>query len=125
MSTSTNIKFTIAFIDADLDDEEKDSDARKLLAQLKRLDEIETVNRVLDPNPPEGNKSTGGFLAGLLTAEVNPSNIKKFGEFLYQRLSSKPIELEVEANGRKLKVKANSQADLVVAIEAVQKFIQV
>jgi hypothetical protein len=98
---------------------------RMLLNQMKDLEEIETVNQVLDPNPPEGNKTLGGFLVGLLTAEVNPGNAKKLFEFLSHRLSGKPIELEVEANGRKLKVKANSQADMVAAIEAVQKFIAI
>lgn len=39
----------------------------KLLIQMKDLDEIEDVGRVLDPNPPEKNKAMGGFLVGLLT----------------------------------------------------------
>lgn len=125
MSSTANIKLTIAFIGSDLDAEEKDAEARRLLSQMKELEEIETVNQVLDPNPPEGNKALGGFLVGLLTAEVNPGNLKKLFEFLSNRLSGKPIELEVEANGRKLKVRANSQADIVAAIEAVQKFIAV
>jgi len=34
-----------------------------------------------------------------------------------------PIEVEVETNGRKLKIKVNSQKDLLAAIETVQKFI--
>jgi len=59
----------------------------------------------------------------LLTAQVNKENAQKLMGFLGDRLNSKPIELEVEANGKKLKVKASSQAELEMAIAAAQKFI--
>jgi len=44
------------------------------------------VNRVLDPNPPDRNKSMGGFVVGLLTAPVTPENGKKLLGFLGDRL---------------------------------------
>jgi hypothetical protein len=87
------------------------------------MDEVETVDRVLDPNPPEGNKALGGFLVGLLTAEVNATNAKKLMGFLGDRLGDKPIELSVEANGKKLTVKAHSREELQDAIQAAQDFI--
>ena len=101
----------------DLDSEELEAQAQSLLAQMRALDEIETVNRILDPNPPAGNKSMGGILVGLLTAQVSKENALKLLSFLGERLGNKPIELEVEANGKKLKVKASSQAELAMAIE--------
>jgi len=122
MSTDSNVKFTIAFNDPDLDAEELDEQAHNLMSELRDMDEIE-VDRVLDPNPPEGNKAVGGFLVGLLMAEVNVGNAKKLMGFLGDRLSGKPIEMEVEANGRKLKVTASSQEELMAAIEAAQKFV--
>lgn len=85
---------------------------------MRDLDEIETVDRVLDPNPPVGNKAVGGILAGLLTAQVNKENTQKLLVFLGDRLVNKPIELEVEGDGKKLKVKASSRAELTAAIEA-------
>jgi len=54
---------------------------------------------------------------------VNKENAQKVMGFLFDRIGPKPIELEVEANGKKLKVKASSQAELMAAIEAAQKFI--
>ena len=123
MPENSSIKFTIAFNDPDLDSEELEEQAQNLLAQMKDLDEIETVDRVLDPNPPEGNKAVGAILVGLLTAQVNKGNAQKVMGFLGDRLGNKPIELEVEANGKKLKVKASSQAELMAAIEAAQKFV--
>jgi len=117
------VKIMIAFNDPDLDSEDRDEQAQRLLSILKEVDEIESVSRVLDPNPPLGNKALGGFLAGLLMAEVNISNTKKLLVFLGERLGGKPIELEVEANGKKLKVAAHSKEELEAAIQAAQNFL--
>jgi len=123
MTPDSNVKFTIAFNDPNLDSDELEAQAQNLLAQMRDLDEIETVDRVLDPNPPKGNKAIGGMLVGLLTAQVNLANAQKLLGFLGDRLVNKSIELEIEANGKKLKVKASSQAELEAAIAAAQKFI--
>lgn len=123
MSMDSNVKLTIAFKDADLDAEEREVQAQRLMTELKEIDEIETVDRVLDPNPPEGNKSVGAILVGLLTAEVNVANTKKLLGFLGDRLGGKSIELSVEANGKKLTVKAHSREELEAAIKAAQDFI--
>jgi hypothetical protein len=118
-----NIKLTIAFKDSDLDIEERDEEAQKLLKQMQEMEEVEAVSRVLDPLPPKGNKAFGGFLVGLLTAEVNRANAKRLMTFLGDRLTGKVIELEVEANGKKLKVKASSREELMIAIQAAQDFV--
>ncbi len=123
MTPNSNIKLTIAFNDPDLDADERDEQAQRLLSELRQLDEVETVDRVLDPNPPKGNKAIGGILIGLLTAEVNAGNAQKLMGFLGDRLGGKPIELEVEDNGRKLTVKAHSREELAEAIRAATAFI--
>jgi len=123
MPPNSNLKLTIAFADLDLDAEERDEQAQQLMSELKQMDEVETVDRVLDPNPPEGNKAIGGFLVGLLMAEVNVANAKNLMGFLGDRLSGKTIELEVEGNGKKLKVKANSREELKAAIAEAERFI--
>ena len=112
-----------AFNDPDLDADNLDEQAQRLLGELRQLDEVETVDRVLDPNPPEGNKAIGGILIGLLTAEVNAGNAQKVMGFLGDRLGGKPIELQVEDNDRKLTVKAHSREELEAAIKAAQAFI--
>jgi hypothetical protein len=124
MSTNSNVTLTIAFNDPELDLEERDEQAQQLLTELRQMDEVETVNRILDPNPPEGNKAIGGFLVGLLMAEVSVDNAKKLMGFLGDRLSNKPIELSVEANGKKLSVKASSREELEAAIKAAKDFIE-
>jgi hypothetical protein len=120
--TSETVKLTLSFSDPALDDEERDEEAQKLLHQLQDLDEVE-ANRAVDPNPPAGNKSIGALLIGVLTAELNVANCQKVLGFLGDRLGGKPIELEVEANGRKLKVTAHSREELEVAMKAAQEFV--
>ncbi|MEM6423782.1 MAG: hypothetical protein AAF722_22345 [Cyanobacteria bacterium P01_C01_bin.70] len=119
---SDDFKFVISFDDPDFDDEEKDEEVQKLLNQMRDLEDV-TTDRVIDPNPPEGNKALGGFLVGMLMTEVNGSNAKKLLGFLGDRLSGKTISLEVEGNGKTLKVSANSRAELEAAIAQAQAFI--
>jgi hypothetical protein len=127
MIINSNVKVTICFNDSASDDETRDQEVQKLLKQLQEsvnLGEIEAVDRVPNPNLPEGSKSLGGWMVGLLTAEVNVENFKKFAGFMGDRLIGKVIELKVEANGRKLEVKVKSQADLKAAIAAAQDFVE-
>jgi hypothetical protein len=123
MTSSPNLKLTIEFNDPELDPEQRDEQAQFLIAELRDLDEIETVDRILDPSPPAGNKAVGGFLVGLLMAEVNTDNAKKLFGYLRDRLGGKSIEFTVEANGKKLSVKASSREELDYAIKAATDFI--
>ena len=125
MAGEPTVTLTIAFNDPDLDSEELDAQAQNLLAQMRDLDEIETVDRVLDPNPPEGNKAIGGMLVGLLMAEVSVANFKKLGAFLGDRLGGKPIKLKVKApDGRELELEASSQQEFDYVYEKAQAFLK-
>jgi hypothetical protein len=119
-----NIVLTITFTDPDLTAEERDEDAVSLLDFLSDRSDIESVVRVRDPNPPEKNKSGGGFLVGTLMAEVSVANAKKVLGFLGDRLGNKPISFEVEGNGKKLKVTANSREELELAVQKAKEFIE-
>ncbi|MCG6136806.1 MAG: hypothetical protein MET45_19580 [Nostoc sp. LLA-1] len=123
MSILPSIKLTINLNDPDLEPEHRDTQIQNLMAELKEMDEVNSVYRVRDNNPPQASKALGGFIIGLLTAEVNAKNAKQLFGFLGNRLSGKPIELEVEANGKSLKVKAHSREELEAAIKAAQDFI--
>ncbi|MBD1917707.1 MULTISPECIES: hypothetical protein [Cyanophyceae] len=122
---NTLVKVTLRFTDPSLGLDEQDLEVQKLLpqlAQLARSGDIEQSGRVLDPNPPEKSKGFG-FLLGLLQAEVSAANFKGLSQFLGERLLGKTIEMEVEANGKKLKLKASSQAELSAALKVAQEFI--
>ncbi|MFN6571644.1 hypothetical protein A6770_18780 [Nostoc minutum NIES-26] len=122
MSSESNVKLTIALTNPDLDPEEQEQQTRNLLREIQDLD-VESAELVAVTETPEGSKAFGGFLLGVLQAEVSLANFKKLLGFLGDRLGNKPIELEVEANGKKLKVKASSREELTAAIEEAQKFI--
>jgi hypothetical protein len=115
------VTITIAFTDPELEPTEREEEALKLLPQLRDLDEVEAVERVSQPTP-EGGKGLG-FIPGWLTAQVTVENGKKLLGFLGGRLAGKTIEIEVEGNGKKLKVKASNQDELKVAIAEAERFI--
>ncbi|MEH2278627.1 MAG: hypothetical protein V7K40_28555 [Nostoc sp.] len=122
MSFESNVKLMIAHSNPDLDAEEQERETRNLLREIKDLD-VESAELVAVTEIPEGARSVGGFLVGVLQTEVSLANFKKLLGYLGDRLGNKTIELEVEANGKKLKVKASSQQELTAAIEQAQKFI--
>jgi hypothetical protein len=123
MNSNPNLKLTIAFTDPELEPEERDRQAQRLIAELRDIDDVETVDRVVDASSSEGTKSIGGFLVGLLTAEVKVDNFKKLFGFLKDRLGGKSIELTAEVNGKKLSVKANSKEEFDYAIAKANDFI--
>ncbi|QFS45446.1 hypothetical protein [Nostoc sphaeroides] len=124
MSSESNVKLTIALSNPDLDADEQERETRNLLREIKDLD-VESAELVAVTETPLGSKAFGAFLLGVLQAEVSVANCKKLLGFLGDRLGSKAIELEVEANGKKLKVKASSREELTAALEAAQKFVAV
>jgi hypothetical protein len=114
------VKVKISVDDPDLDADETDEAARQILVQLKSMDE-----RIINPNPPEGNKSLGGFLVGALEAEVQPNHLKSLLGFLGQRARRQPLEIEIEVGDRKIKVTASNHGDLVAAEQFVQQLLVV
>jgi hypothetical protein len=124
MTLNPSLKVTIEFNNPDLEPEERDKQVQRLIAELRDLDDVETVERVVDSNLSEGTKSIGGFLVGRLTAEVKVDNFKKLFGFLKDRLGGKLIEFTVEANGKKLTAKASSREELDYAIAKANDFIE-
>ncbi|MBN3897484.1 MAG: hypothetical protein HWQ41_20070 [Nostoc sp. NOS(2021)] len=123
MASRSNVQITIALQEPDLDDDELQAQTQRLLQQMLELDEVEDASLFSEAEAPAGSKSLTGLAVGWLTAQVNAKNIKALMGFLGDRLGNKTIELEIESNGKKLKVKASSQQELEAAIEAAEKFV--
>jgi hypothetical protein len=121
MTPNPNLKLTIEFTDPALNPEKREEQAQLLIEELRDMPEVR-VSPVPDPNPPEQHKG-GGFLSGLLMAELTIDNAKKLFGYLRDRLGGKSIELTVEANGKKLSVKASSREEFDYAIKAAEDFI--
>lgn len=120
------ISLTITFTDPELTAEERDEEAVRLLEVLSDRNDLESVDRVRDPSLPEGSKSFGGFLEGVLKAIINPENYKNVLSSLVSYLNKKQITLEVEVDGssKKLKVSVNNLEELETAIKKVTEFIE-
>ncbi|WP_138497420.1 hypothetical protein [Nostoc sp. PA-18-2419] len=123
MASTSNVQIIIALQEPDLDDDELQTQTQILLQQMLELDEVEDAGLLRPAEAPVGSKSLTGLAVGWLTAQVNGENIKSLMGFLGDRLGNKTIELEIEANGKKLKVKASSRQELEAAVEAAQKFV--
>jgi hypothetical protein len=121
---SKSVKLTIDINQSDLEAEKLDELTQNLLQEMKELDEVETASLVADENPPEGARAFGSFLLGILQAEVSIENISFVLKFLWDTRNRQPIEIEVEVNGNKARVKVGSQHQLAAAIEAIKQLYQ-
>ena len=125
MASSSTIQVTISLSDPSLDDEELQAYMENLKPQLLQVDGVEEAKLVPVEEVPQGSKALGGFLLGLLTAEVNPANIKALFGFLGERLGGKPIKMNVKASdGKELNIEASSQAEFELAYQKAQEFLK-
>lgn len=125
MTSQSNIEITIALVDASLSDEELQEKVENLLPQLREVDGVEDADLVPVEQAPKDSKALGGFLLGLLKAEVSIVNIKALFGFLGDRLGGKPIKLTVKApDGRELNIEASSQAEFELAYQKAQEFLK-
>lgn len=121
--TKSNIKIVISLSDVGLEDKDLQAQTEKLLPQVKEIEGVDRVNLVTVAEAPLGSKALGPFSVGRLKTIVDPNKIKALFEFLGDRMNGKTIELDVEANYKKLKLKVDNQEELVAAIETAQKFV--
>lgn len=123
MTNTSKIKIMISWSEDGLEDKELQAQTQKLIPEIKEVDGVETVNLVTVAEAPLGSKVFGPFSLGRLKAMVDPAKIKVLFEFVGDRMNGKAMELDVEANYKKLKLKVDNEEELVTAIETAQKFI--
>jgi len=124
MVLPSQVKITISLTELGLNDSELETEVENLLPQLKEVDGVQDANLVAVENAPQNSKAVGGFLLGLLNAEVNVANIKTLFKFLSDRFGNKPIKLKVKApDGRELDIEASSQQEFEFACQKAQDFL--
>ncbi len=121
---SQNIALTITFNDPELTAAERNEQAVWLLEELRHNRDIEKVERVRDPNPPKGNKGLGGFLSGVVVAEIAGTCFQKVCHSLHSKLNKKTFILKVEVNGVKMEVEASSPQDLRTCLQEAEAFFE-
>ena len=90
-----------------------------LYQQLQKVPGLK-IDRVAEV-APDGSRSSGRFLWGLLQAEVGIPGIKDLFGFLGDRLGDKPIVIKAKfADGREFEMTAHSRADLAAGRETLE-----
>jgi hypothetical protein len=65
--------------------------------------------------------SGGGNLLGVVAAKLSLSQVRKVGGFVAQKFSSKPVDIKVEANGKKIELLGVRPEDLDRVVEAAER----
>ncbi|WNZ44494.1 hypothetical protein Q2T42_22090 [Leptolyngbya boryana CZ1] len=123
MSTASKLELMLSFQDAE-SPEKQEKLTQTLWQQMRQIDGVK-VDRVSDDNPPEGSKTFGAFLLGLLRATVTLEGLKSLFGFLGDRLGNKPIKIKAKfADGREVELEASSREELALAEETLKRLAQ-
>ena len=118
-----NVVVNLELVDSSLDAEDLQGLARNLLKQVRAVDGVEEADLVAVTDVPEGAMAVGGFVVGLLTAEVSAANLQKLGGFLKDRIVGKTLKMSVEAYGKKIAVEGSSQVEFEYALQKANEQI--
>lgn len=108
------IQLTVDWREAsrDLPEAQQEALTQTLLKELRRVDAVETVERVPEADVPERSMGVGAWLWGVLTAEIPGEGIKVALAEVFARLPGKPIDILVERDGRKIEIKGVRVQDM-------------
>lgn len=112
MTDETIIQFTFGLDAPELEDDERLKFAKKLLPELRSLDEVERADRTEDLAPEAGSKPGFATLVGFLTAEVSFKSVKAFLGFMGDRLADKPIKGRIKVGNDEVEFEVKSRQEL-------------
>ncbi len=118
-----NVYVNLELVDTSLDSEDLQAATRNLLKQVKAVDGVEEADLVSVTEIPEGSMAIGGYVVGLLTAEISVANLQKLGGFLKDRILAKNLKMTVKAYGKEMAIEASSQAEFDYAIQKANEQI--
>ncbi len=118
-----NVFVNLELVDSSLDAEDLQAAARNLLKQVRAVDGVEDADLVAVTDVPEGAMALGGYVVGLLAAEVSVANLQKLGGFLKERILAKNLKMTVEAYGKKIAIEASSQVEFEYALQKANEQI--
>lgn len=124
MTDQPTIQFTFAVNDPELDDAERQEIARKLLRELRQLDEVENVDFAKESELEAGAKSALATIVGVLTAEVSIENIQKVLGFIGDRIPNKPVVIKVKVGEQEVEIEAKSRKELAEAEKVANNLLK-
>ena len=118
----------LVLLELDFQDDAPEATQEKLTVSLyQQLQKVPglKVDRVAEI-APDGSRSSGRFLWGLLQAEVGIPGIKDLFGFLGDRLGDKPMVIKAKfADGRVFEMTAHSRAELAAARETLEAMAKI
>ena len=108
----TIIQFTFGLDEPELESSERLKFAKKLLPELRNLDEVEKAERAEDLSPEAGSKPGLATLVGIITAQVSFKNFTDFLGFLGERLQDKPIKGKIKVGDNEVEFELKSRQEL-------------
>jgi len=95
------IKLTIDWRDADseMPEAHQETFTQRMFQELRTSSSVEKVERLPDPDVPEGGMGAH-WLWNVLTAEIPGPALRAAGEEALNQLAGKPIEFTVEVEGK-------------------------
>ncbi|MFN5980934.1 MAG: hypothetical protein ACK45W_16820 [Pseudanabaena sp.] len=120
---AVNVYVNLEVVDPSLDAEDLQGATRNLLKQVRAVDGVESADLISVTDVPEGAMAVGGFVVGLLTAEVSAANLQKLGGFLKDRIVGKTLKMSVEAYGKKIAIEGSSQVEFEYALQKANEQI--
>ena len=124
MTDQQTIQFTFAVNDPGLEDAERQEIARKLLRELRQLDEVEKVDFAKDSELEPGARSVLATIVGVLTAEVSIENIQKVLGFIGDRIPNKPVIIKVKVGEKEVEIEVKSRKELEDAEKVVRQLLE-
>jgi hypothetical protein len=124
MAGESTVEITFALDDPDLDDNERQDFAKKLLKQLREQGDAESVERADDLNLEQGSKGGLDKLVGVLTAQVKFKDIVGFFGVLSEKLGEKPIEVHVKVGDREVTIKGTGEKAILQAKQVAAELQQ-
>ena len=94
------------------------------MSEIEQFDGVQNVNLAPVETAEPGAKNIGGFLIGILTAEINAENLKSLVGYLGDRLSGKTIKIKAESKSRKINIEVRNVEDLKKALAEVDNFLK-
>lgn len=105
---------------SDMPPEIRERQTQDLYLALKPLSSVGRVNRIADPNVPDGSMGAA-WLTDLLLTEVIPGNFGSIFNAIRQRLPGTPVDFEIEVDGKRIAMKGVRPEDFDAMLGKVQQ----
>ena len=114
---------TVRFCDPFVPIREREQHASRLFALLAETrGAVAEARRV--PAPTIAGTKGGGFENGAVRAVFSSAAYKRVLEFIARFLGSRVVEVEAEANGRKIKIKCGTIEEFPVIMNQLEQFFE-